>query len=64
MTEGDITYSGVDYKFRGIPVYVGYYQLGGVPGVSFSFAKKPNWFHRKMMALCLGFVWFDGSPFK
>jgi hypothetical protein len=40
----------------------GFYRIGGNHGLSISFVKKPNWFHRKMMALCLGWEWQDGSP--
>lgn len=44
-----------------IPVFVGYYQLGGIYGLRIAFENKPCWFHRKMMKLCLGWVWVDGK---
>jgi hypothetical protein len=53
-------YSGC-YKI-GPPKYSGCYRIGGNYGLSISIVKKPNWFHRKMMALCLGWEWIDGSP--
>lgn len=55
--------STVQYELYQPPKYVGYYQLGGQFGLRISFAKKPCWFHRKMMKLCLGWEWGDGSPF-
>lgn len=45
------------------PTYVGYYQIGGRLGLRISLQKKPCWLHRKMMKLCLGWEWGDGSPF-
>jgi hypothetical protein len=51
------------YKFGILPKYVGSYRIGENYGLSISFEKKPNWFHRKMMKLCLGWEWRDGSPF-
>lgn len=45
------------------PTYVGYYQIGGHLGLRISLQKKPCWLHRKMMKLCLGWEWGDGSPF-
>lgn len=41
------------------PTYVGGYRLGGEYGVTFHFTFKPNWFHRTMMRLCLGWEWID-----
>lgn len=41
------------------PNYVGGYRLGGEYGVQFNFTVKPNWFHRTMMKLCLGWEWID-----
>ncbi len=51
--------TGSSYAFSVIPPKVGYYQIGGNYGLSIAFSKKPNWFHRKMMALCLGWEWID-----
>jgi hypothetical protein len=48
------------YIFSALPKYSGYYTIGGL---SVSMVEKPNWFHRKMMKLCLGWEWRDGSPF-
>jgi len=39
--------------------YVGCYCLGGKNGFCISFEKKPNWFHRTMMRVCLGWIWTD-----
>jgi hypothetical protein len=51
------------YQFTLLPKYSGSYRIGGNYGLCISIVKKPNWFHRKMMALCLGWEWLDGSPF-
>lgn len=37
--------------------YVGYYQIGS--HFQIMSEKKPKWFHRKMMNICLGIKWFD-----
>ena len=42
------------------PKWAGCYQIGGKQGLSIHFTKKPNWFHRKMMYICLGWEWIDG----
>jgi hypothetical protein len=43
-----------------IPNYVGMYCLGGGKnGLCISFEKKPNWFHRTMMKVCLVLKWED-----
>jgi hypothetical protein len=42
-----------------IPNYAGMYCLGGKNGFCISFEKKPNWFHRTMMKVCLGWEWKD-----
>jgi hypothetical protein len=39
--------------------YAGGYNIGGVDGLRMCFTTKPNWFHRKMMKLCLGWEWTD-----
>jgi len=44
-----------------VPNHVGYYCLGGNIGFCIAFAKKPNWFHRTMMKVCLGWEWKDKS---
>jgi hypothetical protein len=41
--------------------YVGGYRLGGVNGLQINFTTKPNWFHRKMMKLCLDWEWIDNK---
>ena len=44
------------------PNYVGGYKIGnGVSTLQFNFTTKPNWFHRKMMKLCLGWEWVDSK---
>jgi hypothetical protein len=53
------------YQFALLPKYSGSYRIGGIGGIgvfSISIVNKPNWFHRKMMALCLGWEWQDGPP--
>ena len=42
--------------------YAGCYRIGddGV-GACFYLEKKPRWFHRKMMKLCLGWEWRDNK---
>ncbi len=42
-----------------VPNYVGCYCLGGKNGFCIAFEKKPNWFHRTMMKMCLGWEWKD-----
>ena len=49
------------HSFAVLPKYSGYYRIGGNYGLTISIVKKPNWFHRKMMALCLGWEWTDSS---
>ena len=39
------------------PKHVGYMIMDR--GVKLALYKKPNWFHRKMMKICFGFVWED-----
>lgn len=38
--------------------YVGHYCLGN-KALCIAFEKKPNWFHRTMMKVCLGWKWID-----
>ena len=38
------------------PKYVGRYCLGR-KALCIAFEKKPNWFHRTMMKVCLGWKW-------
>ena len=40
-------------------IVVGHYVLGGEYGLKIGFTYKPNWFHRTMMKLCLGWEWID-----
>jgi hypothetical protein len=47
------------YVFYEPPKYVGAYRIGGPTGLAISLSKKPNWFHRHMMRLCLGWEWVD-----
>jgi hypothetical protein len=51
------------YSFYVPPKYSGCYRIGGNYGLSISIVKKPIWFHRKMMAMCLGWEWIDGNIF-
>lgn len=48
-----------NYPFELTPKYVGGYQIGGPIGLRINFTKKPNWFHRTMMRLCLGWEWVE-----
>jgi hypothetical protein len=43
------------------PSYIGGYRLGGNNGLQINLTTKPNWFHRKMMKLCLGWEWIDNK---
>ncbi len=52
-------YSHVPLATIQTPTYVGGYRLGREYGVTFNFTYKPNWFHRTMMKLCLGWEWID-----
>ena len=42
-----------------LPKYVGNWEVGKGSGIYFSTLKKPNWFHRKMTQLILGWIWHD-----
>ena len=42
-----------------LPKYVGNWEIGKGSGTFFSTFKKPNWFHRKITQLILGWVWND-----
>jgi len=42
-----------------LPKYVGSWEVGKGSGFYFSTFKKPNWFHRKITHLILGWVWND-----
>ena len=48
-----------NWQFIQTPKYVGGYRIGGALGLQINFRSKPNWFHRKMMKLCLGWEWVD-----
>lgn len=42
--------------------HVGGYRIANSAGYTqVSFTTKPNWFHRKMMKLCLGWEWVDNK---
>lgn len=45
------------------PEVVGGYRLGkrDLGYVQFNLTYKPNWFHRQMMKLCLGWYWYDAK---
>ncbi len=47
-----------------LPKYVGNWEVGKGSGIYFSTLKKPNWFHRKMTHLVLGWVWHDTTTAK
>ena len=47
------------FVFKPSKTYVGRYCLGGTTGFCIAFEKKPNWFHRTMMKVCLGWEWTD-----
>jgi hypothetical protein len=49
------------FTFTPSKTYAGYYCLGGKLGYCIGFEKKPNWFHRIMMNLCLGWKWIDAT---
>ena len=42
-----------------LPKYVGEWEIGKGNRLYFSTLKKPNWFHRKMTQLILGWIWHD-----
>lgn len=48
------------YQFHGSPPIVGYWILPGsseLQQFKFGMTAKPNWFHRHMMQLLLGWKW-------
>lgn len=56
-TETTSTFSFVPEDYYVKNSYVGGYRLGGEFGLQINFTHKPNWFHRTMMKLCLGWEW-------
>jgi hypothetical protein len=61
IIDTNYTYSGKHVTLSMMPNYVGGYQLGGEFGLRINLQKKPNWLHRTMMKLCLGWEWIDTS---
>jgi hypothetical protein len=55
----DVVQNNASLHVVTVPNHVGYYCLGGNIGFCIAFAKKPNWFHRTMMKVCLGWEWKD-----
>jgi hypothetical protein len=45
------------------PEYVGGYRIGkrDTGYIQFNLDYKPNWFHRQIMKLCLGWYWYDAK---
>ncbi len=54
-TGGTMSYNFADFNQK----YAGGYRIGGPTGLQVNLKKKPNWFHRTMMRLCLGWEWVD-----
>lgn len=49
-----------EFKFAVPPKPAGFYRIGGWPNVfQVYITQKPNWLHRTMMRLCLGWIWVD-----
>lgn len=49
-----------DYVTIKTPNYVGGYRIGESGSYfQFNLTYKPNWFHRTMMRLCLGYEWVN-----
>jgi hypothetical protein len=55
----NVVQNNVSMCISAIPNYVGMYCLGGEIGFCICFKTKPNWFHRTMMKVCLGWEWKD-----
>lgn len=53
----NVVQNSASFVFTPSPKYVGCYCLGGKTGMCIYFEYKPNWFHRTMMKLCLGWKW-------
>lgn len=45
------------YRFVQVPKYAWKVQMGGNYGLTIMHETAPNWFHRKMQELILGFKW-------
>lgn len=52
-----IQYSSNQHTPIRLPIYVGYWNIDD--SLFLYKEKKPNWFHRTMMKLCLGIKWVD-----
>jgi len=52
-----------EYAFYSPCEVVGGYRMGkqGTDYIQFNITYKPNWFHRQMMKLCLGWYWYDAK---
>ena len=62
LTEETVTVDLVDVQtIFTPPKVVGGYRLGKneISYIQVSLTYKPNWFHRQMMKLCLGWYWYD-----
>jgi hypothetical protein len=57
----DVVQNNASMRIFTVHNYIGMYCLGGKNGFCISFEKKPNWFHRTMMKVCLGWEWKDKS---
>lgn len=49
------------FTFNTGPAPVGFYSLGRGPGTRFMLTQRPNWFHRLMVRLVLGWRWEDAA---
>ena len=52
------------FTFTPSITYAGGYRIGSRnnrDGYFFSFERKPNWFHRTMTRVCLGWEWIDAN---
>ena len=52
-----VAQNNASFTFIPSKTFVGRYCLGGDTKFCIAFEKKPNWFHRTMMKVCLGWKW-------
>jgi hypothetical protein len=50
------------YAFRPLPLYVGWYQIGGPGALQVHVFVRPRWLTRVMVRFLLQWEWHDAKP--